>query len=261
MQSGDVLSTGGLDRVAARLAGRANPRVAVVGGSTSAAAVCHALLNRMPAVQFQPGGVTLLHRRELRIYYPDAFSALAEGYVEFGEDDICPISGKVFRFAGFRLDSRELIMQARGIGNRPPEPRLALRALQQPIDPVALRLLAEAGRGHRRHGVSPACFAGAEPRRPAAAAAGTRPVRSSRWWTGQCRVLDEAGAPVAGLYGIGLAAGFVPRGSPGRRAELPRPGQWAVAVAEGRRQPDRRRHLPGGGRHTSTRAAARPAPG
>ena len=214
MQSGEVLSTGGLDRVAARLAGRSNPRVAVVGGSTSAAAVCHALLNRMPSVQFQPGGVTLLHRRELRIYYPDAFSALAEGYVEFGSDDICPISGKVFRFAGFRLDSRELIMQARGIGNRAPEPRLSLRALQQPIDPVALRLLADAdvvvaAMGYRPHALPVLTLAG-QPMRLLAQTGPQQPLVD-----GQCRVLDEAGAPVAGLYGIGLAAGFVPRGSLG----------------------------------------------
>jgi hypothetical protein len=29
---------------------------------------------------------------------------------------------------------------------------------------------------------------------------------------GQCRVLDADGSPIIGLYGIGLAAGFVPRG-------------------------------------------------
>jgi hypothetical protein len=32
---------------------------------------------------------------------------------------------------------------------------------------------------------------------------------------GQCRVLDESGAPLPGLFGIGLAAGFVPRGALG----------------------------------------------
>jgi len=40
-------------------------------------------------------------------------SALADGYTEFGPEDICPVSGRVFRLSGFRLDSRELIMQAR----------------------------------------------------------------------------------------------------------------------------------------------------
>ena len=74
------------------------------------------LLNRMPGVTFGPGGVTIMHRRELRIFYPSVEAALAEGYTEFGPDDICPVSGRVFRLSGFRLDSRELIMRARGIG-------------------------------------------------------------------------------------------------------------------------------------------------
>ena len=74
LQSGDVLATGGLERVANLLAGKARPRVAVIGGSTSAAAVAHALLHRLPQVRFGHAGITLLHRRELRIYYPDRAS-------------------------------------------------------------------------------------------------------------------------------------------------------------------------------------------
>ncbi len=214
LQSGDVLSTGGLEQVTARLAVHPSPRVAVVGGSTSAAAVCHALLHRMPGVRFAPGAITLLHRRPLRIYYPDVASARAEGYTEFTDDDLCPISGRVFRFAGFRLDSREMVMQARGIGGRAPEPRLALHMLREPADPEAWRILDQAdlvvaAMGYRpnalpvldRAGVAIALLAQGGPQLPLV--------------DGQCRVLDADGAPLAGLFGIGLAAGFVPRGALG----------------------------------------------
>ena len=75
LQSGDVVSTAGFAAVAARLAGLGRPpRVAIVGGSTSAAAVAFAMLNRMPGVTFGPGGLTILHRRELRIFYPSVRS-------------------------------------------------------------------------------------------------------------------------------------------------------------------------------------------
>ncbi len=211
MQSGDVLSTGGLQQMATHLAGLAAPRVVVVGGSTSAAAVCHALLNRMPQVRFAAGGITLMHRRELRIYYPDAASATAEGYTEFTDDDICPISGRVFRFAGFRLDSRELVMQARGIGGRAAEPRLALHMLQQPADPAAWRIIEAAdvviaAIGYRPNVLPVLDEAGA----PITLLARTGPQQPLV--DGRCRVLDAAGVPLAGLFGIGLAAGFVPRG-------------------------------------------------
>ncbi len=218
LQSGDVLSSGGVSRVEERLEGRLatrrDPRVVVVGGSTSAAAVCHLLLHRLPRVRFAAGGVTLMHRRALRIYYPDAASALAEGYTEFDTDDICPISGKVFRFAGFRLDSRELIMQARGIGGRPAEPRLALHRLAEPVDAAAADQLAEAdlvvaALGYRPHALPVQDEAGA-PVRLLAETGPQQPLVD-----GQCRILAADGAPLPGLFGLGLAAGFVPRGALG----------------------------------------------
>ena len=136
LQSGEVVSTTGFAAVAARLAGLGRPpRVAIIGGSTSTAAVAFAMLNRMPGVTFGPGGLTILHRRDLRIFYPNVEAALDDGYTEFGADDICPVSGRVFRLSGFRLDSRELIMSARGIGGRPAEPRLQLHRLGRMMQP------------------------------------------------------------------------------------------------------------------------------
>ena len=218
LQSGDVLSTGSLEHVADLLAGRPDPRVVIVGGSTSAASVAHALLHRLPDVRFGAGGVTLLHRRELRIYYPDRASALADGYTEWTEDDVCPVSGKVFRFAGFRLDARELVIQARGIGGRPPEPRVRLHRLG--IDDAgAVRLLdgadlVIAALGYRpralpvhgRNGQPITLLSQTGPQQPLV--------------DGQCRVLDGDGRPVPGLFGIGLGAGFVPRGRLGGEASF-----------------------------------------
>ncbi len=218
MQSGDVLATGGLAHVADLLQGKQEPRVVVVGGSTSAAAVAHALLNRMPRVAFGAGGVSLLHRRPLRIYYPDRASALAEDYTEWSEDDVCPISGKVFRFAGFRLDSRELVMQARGLGGRTPEPRLRLHQLAAD-DAQAARLLDEAdlviaALGYRPRGLAVLDWNG----QPITLWSQTGPQRPMV--DGQCRVLDAGEQPIPGLFGIGLAAGFVPRGRLGGEASF-----------------------------------------
>lgn len=213
LQSGAVLADGGLKDVAERLAGIASPHVAIIGGSTSAAAVAHALLYRRPDIRFGDGGVTLLHRRPLRIYYPDRAAALADGYDEWTEDDICPISGRVFRFAGFRLDSGKLVKAARGIGNTRPEPRLRLH--QVGIDDAeAMRIVDEADlvvaalgyrpRGlqvHDRNGVSIDLLAQTSVQAPLV--------------DDRCRVLDAGNHPIPGLFGIGLAAGFVPRGALG----------------------------------------------
>jgi hypothetical protein len=214
LQSSDVLSTSGFAAVAASLGSLGRlPRVAIIGGSTSAAAVAHALLHRMPGVAFGRGGVTLLHRRELRIYYPSVGAAVADGYTEFGPDDICPISGRVFRLGGFRLDSRELIMQARGIGGRSHEPRLQLHRLGLD-DTASLALLDTADLVIAALGYRPRALPVLdEMGRAVPLLAETSP--QAQLVDGRCRVLDAGGTPLPHLFGIGLAAGFVPHGKLG----------------------------------------------
>jgi Pyridine nucleotide-disulphide oxidoreductase len=214
LQSGEVLSTGGFAGMSERLRmlGRP-PRVAIIGGSTSAAAIAYAMLHRMPDVNFGPGGITILHRRPLRIFYPNVDAALADGYTEFGPDDICPLSGRVFRLSGFRLDSRELIMSARGIGGRTPEPRLHLHRLGVD-DASSLAVLDNAdlviaALGYRPRGLPVFDQAGT----PVPLLAATGP--QAPLVDGCCRVLDASGKPLPDLFAIGLAAGFVPHGKLG----------------------------------------------
>jgi hypothetical protein len=214
VQSGDVLSEAGFATMAARLAALGRPpRVAIIGGSTSAAALSYAMLHRLPGVEFGAGGLIIMHRRELRIFYPSVAAALAEGYTEFGPDDICPLSGRVFRLSGFRLESRELIMQARGIGGRAPEPRLHLHRLGV-NDASSIALLDNADLVIAALGYRPRAL-------PMFDRAGKRMILFSETGPkaplvdGRCRVLDAVGDPIPHAFGIGLAAGFVPHGKLG----------------------------------------------
>jgi len=214
LQSGDVISREGFSAVARRLGTLGHPpRVAIVGGSTSAAALAQALLNQMPGVTFGPHGVAILHRRPLRIFYPNVEAARADNYTEFGPDDICPVSGRVFRLAGFRLDSRELIMRARGLGGRPAEPRLQLHRLGE-NDAESLALLDNAdlviaALGYRPRALTVLDTAGREVRLHSQTGPQAPLV------DGQCRVMDAEGKPLPDLFAIGLAAGFVPHGKLG----------------------------------------------
>jgi len=214
LQSGDVVSNAGFASITARLSGLGRPpRVAIIGGSTSAAAIAYTMLNRMPGVTFGPGGLTILHRRELRIFYPSVEAALADGYTEFGPDDICPVSGRVFRLSGFRLDSRELIMRARGIGGRPAEPRLQLHRLGVD-DAASLAVLDNADLVIAALGYRPRAL-------PVFDKTGRRITLHSetspqaRLVDNVCRVMDAGGNPLPHLFAIGLAAGFVPYGKLG----------------------------------------------
>lgn len=212
LQSDSVLSRGGFEMVADLLAGKRAPRIAVIGGSTSALTAVSLLLRERPALPFGAGGVTLLHRRPLRPFYPSVEAAHAEGFADFGPDDICPLSGFVYRLAGFRLEARELALRMLGVDGRVPEPRVALHRVEGDNDTVAREIVAGADLVIAALGYRPRALAleQADGSPIALAAHSGAPMVDDA-----CRVRDAFGAPVPGLYGIGLAAGFVPQGSLG----------------------------------------------
>jgi hypothetical protein len=207
VQSEEALTIAGLEAIGRRLAASGRQRVAIVGSGSSAIACAHALLHSAYGDRFGAGGVTVLHSRPLRVFYPSAEVARSEGYDEFGPDDICPVSGFVFRFAGFRLESRELVMAARGIGGRAPEPRLRLHRMDLQPAAATQAILDEAEVVIAAMGYRPRALkvldASGHPIDLLASGPGVRPLVD-----GHCRVLDAAGEPIAGLFGIGLAAGF-----------------------------------------------------
>jgi hypothetical protein len=210
MLGDDFLSIGGVDRLRERTAATHAPRIAIVGGSTSALAAAALLLKAMPALPLGAGALTLYHRRPLRPFYHSVEAAWEDGFTDFGPDDVCPVSGFVYRLAGFRLEARELVLRMLGVGGRVPDPRMALRQI-------------DADDAGARAGIAGAdVVIGALGYRPRALplfdAEGERIVLAAdapgrpRLVDQQCRVMDADGLPVPGVYGIGLASGHVPDG-------------------------------------------------
>jgi hypothetical protein len=212
MLSGEVLAVRGVAEVIRRLSRIAAPQVVIVGGSHSAVAAANVLLNRCCQVDFAPGAITLMHRRPLRVFYPSAAAAVADGYTDFDANDICPVSQRLFRLAGFRLEARELVMRGLGIGGRAPEPRLRLHHLQGPAARVAARRMLEradlviAALGYRPNALPLFDTNGQE----MLLADGPAPLVDRH-----CQVLDVNGQPIPRLLGLGLAAGFIPSGTLG----------------------------------------------
>lgn len=210
LQSDEALTPAGLAAIGKRVRAGRHKRVAIIGSSSSALASANAVLRSPFGRELGAGAVALLHRRPLRIFYPTAAEALADGYDEFGEDDICPISGFVFRLSGARLEAREMLLAARAIGGRTRDERLRLHQVGAEDDPVAAQLLDEAdvivsALGYRARAL-PLLAASGEPLALFADDTGARPLVDSA-----CRVLDAAGTPVEGLLGIGLGTGFFAR--------------------------------------------------
>jgi len=212
LQSDDVLTTGGFEKVADILTGKRAPKIAVIGGSTSALTTIALLLKSQPPLPLGAGAITLLHRKPLRPFYHSVEAAHAEGFTDFGPDDICPVSGFVYRLAGFRLEARDLVLRMLGIDGRVPDPRVALHRITGDDDTVARAAIAEAdlviaALGYRPIAMPIADRDGAQ--MPLAAHDGKPMVDR------HCRIVDDQDTPIPGLYGLGLAAGFVPWGALG----------------------------------------------
>ena len=213
MLSDTVLRPDGLAAVRERLSAVRAPRVVIVGGSTSALAAAGLLLRECGDLLAAPGSITILHRRPLRVFYPSAAAAEADGYADFGPDDICPLSGFVYRLAGFRLDSRDLVMRLLGIGGRPPEPRIVLRRLDAQARTTAAACLDAADLVVAATGYRPRAL-------PLRDAAGQAIALRNTGDGGplvdrSCRICGADGRPIPNLFGIGLAAGFVLHGALG----------------------------------------------
>ena len=211
--SDHVLRQSGLRELQTRLRRSAAPKVAIVGGSTSALATAALLLRSLPDETRADGSITVLHRRPLRVFYPSVDAALADGYDEFTPEDVCPLSGFVYRLAGFRLESRELLLRLRQINGRPPEPRCRLHRIRDGVDSEALGVIEEADVVVAALGYRPRAlplYDASGHRIALRGVIGAAPLVDRR-----CRIVAADGEPVGSVFSIGLASGFVPHGKLG----------------------------------------------
>lgn len=217
MRSDIVLRQGGIAAVQERLRACRAPRIAIVGASTSAIAAAVLLLKSQPGFAFGAGAITIVHRQPLKPFYPTIAAAHAEGFHDFDENDICPVSGFVLRLAGLRLESRELVLRMLSLGGRTPDPRVTTHRIAGDQDAAARAIIEGADLVIGALGYRPRCV-------PLIGVDGTplslahhvgRPMVDRH-----CRLLDATDRPVPGAYGIGLSAGFVPWGRLGGEASF-----------------------------------------
>jgi dTDP-4-amino-4,6-dideoxygalactose transaminase len=204
IQSGELFVWQGAEHLMDRLRDKPQPRITVVGGSTSAGAIAVQLLRQTP-LAFPSGGLVLLHRSPLRLFYASADEARADGYFDFEPKDICHISGRVFRLSGFRFEAKDLVRNALGLQGRTPDPRLKLIALNGDSAPAEEALqeadLIIAAMGYRPRMCTVLDADGSQiPLHD--------PV-SGDWATvdQRCRVLTQSKEPLPGLTAMGLAVG------------------------------------------------------
>ncbi|BAK85179.1 Rossmann-fold NAD(P)-binding domain-containing protein [Komagataeibacter medellinensis] len=229
MQSDDLLSPTGISRLRSMVMSVKTPRIAIVGGASSALSVARVILRDM-ADLLMPGHLTMVHKSRLKLFYRTAEEAVADGYTDFGAADICPVSQFVYRFGGLRYDSRDLAMRLMGIADAPPEPRLQTLQITDSNQTTVQAVLDRADAIIACLGYRPQRVMILDRHNHAIPLAMDHPDGSL---TGaDCGILDETGHEIPGLFGLGLAAGYRPSAAMGGGKKLQRAGQQPVAVAE-----------------------------
>jgi hypothetical protein len=182
--------------------------ISILGGSHSAFSVASTILNH----PFYKGSkVHLFHRAKPKLYYPSVVEAICDGYTDYDELDVCPKTGKVHRLGGLRLESRELLREALGLA---PQSHAALEISD-------LRMMStETLQDQLQHSAAIITCFGYKPRvipvfDKAGAEIRLAPSIGLPLVNSDCEVCDYAGQTVEGLYGIGLASGFIPSGAMG----------------------------------------------
>lgn len=185
----------------------AQPKVVILGGSHSAFSAAHFLLNNS-GVNFNEDSIKIWCKTKPKIYFPDTADALKHGYSDFNESDVCPVTNKLYRLAGLRMDGRTLYMQMLGLGNCPVENRVSLKEFKNEGNEFEKDLweatLIVMAFGYKlnipafyNEAHEPLLFKGME---------------TGHWVDESSRVLDHQGGIIPNVFASGLATGFIPSG-------------------------------------------------
>lgn len=210
VRSSDDLLRGACDELLAHSLPAA-PHVCIIGSSHSGFSAAWYLLKHVHAKVMSAGRISIVGRTAPRIFFPSVADAEAAGYTDFTPNDVCPVTGRVYRLAGLRMDGRELYMRMCGL-LAPVEKRVELIIADEERMTTAIRtadLVVDAS-GYRPTLIPVRDVDGM----PIA----LQGEHNGRWVDQRCRVLDAAGTPVPGLYASGLATGFIPSGELGGEA-------------------------------------------
>jgi Pyridine nucleotide-disulphide oxidoreductase len=217
MLSDCLLTADGIRNAMRLLGSRPGCRVAILGGSHSAFSAAWALTNLMPPEMFSAGSIQLLYRNRVRIFYPSAEEALADGYSDFTAEDICPVTRRVFRLGGLRADGRQLWRRLSARPGAEPETRVVLQRVNELSPSVFRRQLEEAdlvicALGYRPRTVP--VFDASGRRVPLMADRGQRSVDSG------CHLRRADGRALPNVFSLGLASGYLPHGYMGGEASF-----------------------------------------
>jgi len=188
-----------------------NPKIVILGGSHSAFSAAHSFLHSFNLPGFAIDTIKIWSHSSPKIYFNTKEEARDNSYFDYTDADICPVTKRLYRLAGLRMDGRQLYMQMLGLGKLKKEDRVKLivyknqkSELEEDLDNAAVIVLAFGYRFnlfpfYNKYGKQ-IKFKG---------------ELNQHWVNERCELLDENGIVVPNAFASGLATGFIPKGKLG----------------------------------------------
>lgn len=209
IHSDEILRFGVSDSLKSRLV--ENSKVVILGGSHSAFSIAHFLLNISDTLSFRTGDIKIWCNEVPKIYFNSREEAEENSYFDFTDDDFCPITKKLYRLAGLRMDGRDLYMKMQGIGFSEKETRVVLNLFNEQLEQLNSDLrnaeLIILAFGYKFN-----VFPIYDFNKKRIKLLGEQ---TDHWVNDKCELLDENGDIVANVFASGMATGFIPNGTLG----------------------------------------------
>lgn len=186
-------------------------KVVILGGSHSALSAAHVLLNSNNSFEYDDGDIQIWTTSLPKVYFDNKEAAEMHGYNDFNDDDFCPITKKLYRLAGLRMDGRDLYMKMLGLNNLTKENRVIINLFKNRVAEIEEALKNAAvivvAFGYKlnifpffdKDGVE-IKFLGEQ---------------TNHWVSDDCELLDINGNVIKQVFASGLATGFIPKGDLG----------------------------------------------
>ena len=199
--SSELLKMGIAEGPLQRITKTDTPKVTIIGGSHSAISSAAKCLTS--ELNFQKHAIQILHRSPMYVTFDSAAAAHDCGFTDFGPDDICPNTHRVYALKGFRLDSRDLLMSIQGYSEGLSEDRVKLRATPDMSPQEVKSALLEADLVISALGYSPNFI-------PLYTAGSDHPIQlnAPNFVDGNSALLDNNARPIPHCYALGLAANY-----------------------------------------------------
>lgn len=185
-------------------------RIVILGGSHSSFSSAWYLLNSVGG--FTENSIKIWSRTQPLIYFPTKEDAINAGYNNFTDNDICPITKRVYRLAGLRMDGRELLIKMEGLQNYEVEKRVKFNRIVDTLIDELSKDLSEADLIILAYGYSFNMIPFYNDNNEKLNFIGER---TGHWVSPTCELLDINDEIIPNLYATGLATGFIPSGNLG----------------------------------------------